>query len=155
MSAPASRWDRWLALSPLQRGALLQAWCLMPLAWLGLRRWGLPRLHAWLQADPPARVAPNAAALALARELGEATNIAARHTPFSATCLSRSLLLLWMLRRRGMAGELRIGVRLQAGTLTAHAWVEYAGQPVNDRPDVAQQYAPFHDLHQALAFDAA
>ena len=73
-------------------------------------------------------------------------NIATRHTPFRATCLSRSLLLGWLLRRRGVASDLRIGVRLTNGVLDAHAWVECSGVPVNDRPDIAAQFALFCDL---------
>jgi hypothetical protein len=45
----ASRLARWRAFSPAQRLAFVQAWCLLPLVWLGLRVWKLPRLHAWLQ----------------------------------------------------------------------------------------------------------
>jgi hypothetical protein len=38
---------------------------------------------------------------------------------------------------------LRIGVRLSEGKLDAHAWVEHTGIPINDRPDVSTDFAPF------------
>ena len=42
-----------------------------------------------------------------------------------ATCLTRSITLFSMLRRRGYAIVLRIGVRKgDSGSLDAHAWVE-------------------------------
>lgn len=80
------------------------------------------------------------------QSLAEAVNIAARHTPFPATCLTRSLLLDWLLQRRGVTSDLRIGVRLTEGALDAHAWVEYKGIPVNDLPYVASQFASFGEL---------
>jgi len=152
MSDKPTRLGRWRALSPAQRLAFVQAWCLLPLVWVGLRVWRLPRLHARLAAGTRALATPSATQMAHARAVGDAVNAAARHTPFPATCLSRSLLLVWMLARRGVAGELRLGVQLNSGQLAAHAWVECAGQPVNDRPDVASAYAPFDDLTQALHF---
>lgn len=152
MSELASRLARWRALSPAQRLAFVQAWCLLPLVWLGLRVWKLPELHARLAASTKALPAPSATQVADARALGDAVNAAARHTPFPATCLSRSLVLVWMLGRRGTAASLRIGVQMNSGQMAAHAWVECAGQPVNDRPEVAQAYAPFGELAQALEF---
>jgi len=79
-------------------------------------------------------------------------NLAARHSPFPATCLTRSLLLQWLLLRRGVASQLRIGVRLHSKSLQAHAWVECDGVPVNDSVDIASQFAPFAASLPAAAF---
>lgn len=155
MSALASRLARWRAFSPAQRLAFVQGWCLLPLVWLGLRVWKLPRLHARLTAGTKTLPTPSTTQVADGRALGDAVNAAARHTPFPATCLSRSLVLVWMLGRRGTAAKLRIGVQMNSGQMAAHAWVECAGQPVNDRPEVAQAYAPFDDLAQALEFGSS
>ena len=149
------RWAQFSALSPAQRRALVVAWALLPLCWLGLRFMGLARLQAWLQRRPLAARPRTPGALADPadlRALGEAVNIAARHTPFPATCLTRSLLLGWLLRRRGVASDLRIGVRLTQGVLDAHAWVECGCVPVNDRPDIATQFASFGDIVPLDAF---
>lgn len=81
----------------------------------------------------------------------EAVTRAAYHLPvYRPTCLPQSLVLWHLLRRQGLPAELRIGVRKEGGDFTAHAWVEYAGQVVNDAPDVAQRYAPV-DLPASLA----
>jgi hypothetical protein len=53
------------------------------------------------------------------------------------------LTLWWLLRRRGIDGELRIGVRKVAGQFQAHAWLEYCGAVLNDRADVSQRFASF------------
>lgn len=48
-------------------------------------------------------------------------------------CLSRSLALLWLLRRNGHGADLRLGVSLDGGTFAAHAWVELDGRVLNAR----------------------
>jgi hypothetical protein len=68
---------------------------------------------------------------------------AARFLPGHANCLDRSLCLWWLLQRQGWAPDLRIGVRKVEGVLEAHAWVEEAGRPLNDFPDVHLRYAAF------------
>ena len=139
-------------LTAMQKRTLLSAWLWLPLFWLGLRALGLSRFQACLL-KTPARSAPPLA-LPVIQALGEATNIAARHSLFPATCLTRSLLLEWLLRRLNVISELRIGVRLTQGMLDAHAWVECEGAPVNDQPDVSAQYASFGDLIPFKAFQA-
>lgn len=59
--------------------------------------------------------------------IAQAIARASFHSPFRPTCLERSLALLWMLGRRGVAGTLRFGVRKSGGTFEAHAWVESQG----------------------------
>jgi hypothetical protein len=53
---------------------------------------------------------------------------AGRCTPGTATCLRKSLVLSWLLARRGISTTFRIGVARQEGTLRAHAWLERHGQ---------------------------
>ena len=155
MKATPSRLAQWRALSAAQRRTLLQAWLLLPVFWLGLHTLGLPRLQAKLAAKPLPQREPDRPPLPLAdvQALGEAVNKAARHTPFHTTCLSRSLVLVWLLRRRGVASDLRIGVRLVDGALDAHAWVECEGVPVNDLADIAQTFASFGDIVPLTAFN--
>lgn len=145
------RLTRWRALSFADQRTLLAAAAWMPLFWYCLRVWGLPRFQARLERSKVA--AAKDMSLADIRALGELVNIAARHTLGPRTCLTRSLLLGWLLRRRGVASNLRIGVRLTNGALDAHAWVECEGIPVNDRPDVGTQFASFGDLVPLAAFD--
>lgn len=148
-----SFWDKLLDLSQLQRRTLLAAWLWLPVFWLALRVLGLARFHSSLKRRPTSATAlmPTSAIKAL----GEAVNIAARHTPFPATCLTRSLLFGWLLRKRGMDSDLRIGVRLTHGLLEAHAWVECGGVPVNDQEWVAIEFACFGNLIPLDAFDPA
>ena len=141
-------------LTAMQKRTLLAAWIWLPFFWLGLRVLGLPRLQALLESRPLAAQPESVLILSEIQALGEAVNIAARHSPFPATCLTRSLMLSWLLRRRGVESHLRIGVRLTQGALDAHAWVECEGVPVNDNPDVNAQFASFGDLIPLAAFQA-
>lgn len=131
---------------------LLVAMLWQPLFWLGLRVLGLRRFQILLQRGRP----PIARGLSFDEIVNIAVlvNVAVRQLPFTATCLTRSLLLVWMLRRRGVATQLRIGVRLTQGALDAHAWVEYTGIPVNDDPDVGEQFVPFTEVLPPATFQS-
>lgn len=124
-----------------EKKVLLASLVLLPSFWLGLRLAGLQRFQAWLDRSPVARRAPLSQADAAA--LGLAVNRAANHVPGPATCLTRSLLLRWLLRCYGTNSDLRIGVRFEVGKLTAHAWVEKDSIPLNEGPEVVARFAAF------------
>ena len=142
-------------LSRTQQRTMVAAWLWLPLFWIGLRTFGFDRFQSRLQRKPITARQPSSMQQNDVLALAEAVNIAARHTPFHATCLTRSLLACWLIRRRGVSSELRIGVNLSSGTLKAHAWVEYAGQPVNDRADIADEFRPFASPPAETAFIAS
>ena len=133
--------SRYQSLSRQQKNVLWASLFFLPLFWLGLRFFGLQRFQGWLDrssvADRPPLNADQAATI------GAAVNIAATHAPGPVTCLTRSLLLRSFLRRLGTDSELRVGVQFAGGEFAAHAWVEVAGQPINDAPDIATRYAAF------------
>jgi hypothetical protein len=148
----AEKLARYRALPRAQRRILHHAALLLPLASLGLHLAGLRRMQAWAQRSrTPIR---DDFPLEEAAAFGALVNIAARHVPWPATCLTRSLVLVRMLRGRGAAARLCIGVRLVDGALDAHAWVELEGVPVNDAPDVAEKFAPFGDMPAPAQFHA-
>jgi transglutaminase superfamily protein len=64
--------------------------------------------------------------------------------PGRARCLEQSLTLFLLLRRRGIAADLRIGV--QPYPFSAHAWVELKGVPLSERPETIQQFVPIQDF---------
>lgn len=76
------------------------------------------------------RPAPAAAErLSEARRLGRAVARTLALAPGDTRCLVRSLVLVRLLSRRGLAAQLVIGARPRPEFL-AHAWVEYRGEPV-------------------------
>ena len=126
-----------LALAGAERRAFFEAWAWTWASLLALHTLGLTRtLRLWPRA-------PQAGANAGLPRAARWIRIAARNAPGADTCLVRSLALLGLLRRSGIAAELRIGVGATQPRLAAHAWVEVNGVPVNDAPDVAMRYAPF------------
>ena len=129
------------SLSWPEHRVLLHALMLLPLFWVGLRVLGLSRLHSWVARAPVAAGTPRLDVEPAA--VGALINSAGNVVPFPSTCLTRSLLLSWLLHRRGVRSEVRIGVRTIDGRLDAHAWVECDGRPVNDAQDVAACFAAF------------
>ena len=143
--------SRFLALSPSERRAFLAAMVVLPLFWIGLRIVGLKRLQARLQRKPLRH--PAALTADELSRLGALVNSAAHHALGPANCLTRSLYLWWLLQRRSIDSQLRIGVRLTDGALEGHAWVEHAGVPINDRLDVSANFTPFSEPFSPRLFN--
>lgn len=55
-------------------------------------------------------------------------------------CLSQSLALQFILRRRSIASELVVGTYIKEGVLFAHAWLERENEVLNDHPYIVSQY---------------
>jgi hypothetical protein len=104
----------------------------------------LLRIAGWRGVQRRVRLAnPNGGSASAAR-LAVLFRAVARRLP--VRCLSRSLALRWLLARHGYASELRIGVRRSGAELAAHAWVEHAGEVLNDAADVRSDYATLEPL---------
>ncbi len=134
-----------LRLSGGERRELARAWFELPAVSIALRILPLRRLLA------PPRQRPGAARRRLddgpaaAREAARLVRAAARFSPLPSSCLTRSIVLWRLLRRRGVGAEIRIGVSREASALAAHAWIEVDGEPVSDAADVSARYAAFAD----------
>jgi Transglutaminase-like superfamily len=134
-------WRGFWRLNGYARSIALEAAAALTATWIGLRLMGFRRWQAvlsWFAPIPATR--SNSAALAAAREIARLEQAAARRLFFRANCLQQSLALWWLLRRRGISADLRIGARKEAGRFEAHAWVELDGTILND---VAAELAPF------------
>lgn len=107
-----------------------------------LRRWVESALRGW----PGTEVH-----IPEAQRLARITDAAARRLPLTTRCLQRALTLVWLLRRRGVGGRLRIGVRRTEQGIDAHAWVEVAGSVVNDSPHHCSQFVVLEALEQEPA----
>lgn len=137
------RWHKWWALSSHEQGRLVQAMLLLPLLHLALGMLGLRRLQRLLAWLTPAKLQSAAQVDQQVAQLARIVNLAAQHGPYRATCLRRSLLLWWWLRRSGIASDLRIGVQRTNQHFAAHAWVEIDGYAINDGEDVGERFAAF------------
>jgi hypothetical protein len=141
--------SKFLALSPGQRWLLVQTLFLLPLTAAALRLLSFRRVSATLASLSPraGRKAPDDGpeTLSQVRTTARMVNLAARHGFFNASCLHRAMILWWLLRRQGIASDLRFGVRKKVGEVQAHAWVEYGGNPLDDEQNLRQHYVTFEE----------
>jgi Transglutaminase-like superfamily len=151
-------WRTWRGLTVAERRTLAAAWLLLPVIGAGLRLFGFSRLRGALGrwSALPATGGPARGARS-AEEMARLVEAAARLGPYRAACLVRALVLWWLLRRRGIPADLRIGVRLAddrqspvidrlSSRLQAHAWVEFDGVGLSDSADPAERFAAFDRL---------
>jgi hypothetical protein len=141
-----NKWQRFRKLPAAERGILLQALVLLPLTaaalrTIGFRRWKLFLTKFTAQKNLNAPVTPES--LQSARRYGRMVKSAADEGVVHGKCLEQSLVLWWLLLRKHILAELRIGARQSDKGFEAHAWVEVQGNIVNDSNDVLSDYAPF------------
>jgi len=78
--------------------------------------------------------------LRLAIELHELVRLAARLHFFRAECLPRSIVLVDLLKRRGISASTMIGVSKQGTQLASHAWAEVNGIAVVEPESLEQNF---------------
>jgi hypothetical protein len=129
-------WQKFSRLSGHERGVALQAAGGLLATWLGLRLAGFRRWKSVL-----AHLAPSANTTARQQDPSQRNSAeviarlvaaAARNVFFGTNCLEQSLVLWWLLRRRGISALLRIGARKEFNRFEAHAWVEVDGAALDN-----------------------
>ncbi len=125
------RLRRFFALSANERGMLLAALGGLPLVAAGTRLFGYRRMRTLLGRAHARSLSRSKSSGREAERVARMVTLAAIHGPVRGTCLSRALLLWRMLVRRGIAAEIRFGVRAGAA-VEAHAWVEQDGRSLDD-----------------------
>jgi hypothetical protein len=82
--------------------------------------------------------------------LASAVNRATRYGLFRPLCLTRAVALSHLLEAHGIAGHsIRIGVRRDGGSFTAHAWVELGNRVLGDSIANTISYAPLAQVSVA------
>jgi hypothetical protein len=118
------------------RGWIVPAYLILVAVDIGLRLLGFGKVYRLLDHLPSGR---RRADTARADRIAAAVDRAASMYFTHAWCLQHSLVTLILLRARGWPARLVLGVRRMP--FTAHAWVELAGQVVNDDPRVRRRFA--------------
>jgi hypothetical protein len=122
---------RFLALPAREQGCALEAGlsllAVRLVFWLLPFRYALQFLRIARGKSPTSRVCASTAA-----EISQAIVRGARHVPFRAVCLQQAFAALLMLRRRGLAGRVHVGLARNNGAeaLKAHAWCLCGDVPV-------------------------
>ncbi len=112
--------------------------------WLGLRLFGYSRwknvLTRFSQKSRPAILTFEQAQL-----LANLSTATARRFLLRTNCLEQSLVIWFLLRRRGIPATLRFGGRKEHDRFAAHAWVEWQNIVLNDEGGVHAEFAPFEE----------
>jgi hypothetical protein len=140
-------WVRFCNLSGGARGDFFRALLFLPIVvvWLRLSTFRSVQqaLEKWHIDTTMTNQRDDTRTLAESQSASRMLDAASRRGIVRGNCLSRSIALWWLLRRRGIPAQLRIGARKIGNQLEAHAWVEVAGRAINDSDDVNTRYAPF------------
>lgn len=127
-----------------ERFLLVRLFFLLPSAWLALKIFGFNRARRMAERKLQAGLIElDPVAMKRVQRQAQLTSIASRHGIYKANCLHQSLALCWLLRRQGMAAQIRIGVRPNMQPFQAHAWVELDGIPLGQQVD---EYKAFDRL---------
>lgn len=137
------RWKRFRRLSAFERGVLLEATAGLLATWAGLRLIGFRRWERVLGVFTPSANTAGPAPVQESVSVARIQAIAARNLFFRSNCLEQSLVLWWLLQRRGINAALRIGARKDSERFEAHAWVELGSQVLNDASAEHRHFVPF------------
>jgi hypothetical protein len=151
-------WRKFWRKSGYERRIALEAAAALMATWVGLRVAGYRRWRNLLARFTPAgnqqpalRDSTDSKAIENnARVIARMEESAARHLPFESNCLEQSLTLWWLLRRRGIPADLRIGVRKDSGSFEAHAWVEVNGAVLSEAGNQHTHFVPLEGTVPSL-----
>lgn len=76
----------------------------------------------------------------IATQLHESVRMAARCLPFKAECLPKSIVLVDMLRKRGIAAELKLGVGREQNGIKSHAWVSVSNKNISEPDELGKEF---------------
>lgn len=77
---------------------------------------------------------------------------ASRNHLYRLTCLRQSLVMQWMLARRHIPTNLRIGVKKENNKFSAHAWLEYEGKKVGNRRNKLERFTTLYDSEETIHY---
>ena len=145
-----SKWARLRSLKRSQWSVILLSPFVLSQTWLDLWRHGYRKTLDRINSQS-GRSIPREQQTGLAKDTAYALAISFKYGPWKPRCLTRSLTLARLLKRRGVPFVIRIGLPhgMTAGPGTdpegfsAHAWVEHDGIVLNDRDDVATRHSAF------------
>ena len=133
------RLKRVLKLSPDELAILAQAAICMPIVRLALRFISVARLNAMATRSRRQLFRVDAKP----KDLARLVSIAADHGIYRARCLEKSLVLRWLLARRGIDGQVVFGACKAEDAMQAHAWIEVNGVPLNEDGGAHLDFARF------------
>ena len=135
--------QRYRTLDPESRRIFWRALILLPMVRASLRLRGYNRTYVSLQKKLHQEVGLPSGSAKEVEKTSRMVRVALRYSPARFTCLEQSLTLWYLLRKQGVATQLRIGVRKMDGKFEAHAWVEHEGVALQQPGEIHRHYAAF------------
>lgn len=139
-------WERLRRFNGLKagaRGIFLRATVLLPLISVSLRMRGFGATQGSLQKLLPSLKQITIDSRGYAEVAARMVRAAVHHGLGRPSCLEESLVLWWLLGRRGIPSQLRIGIKKDSAKFEAHAWVELDGAALNEPETPHDHYAAF------------
>ena len=143
-------WSKLLTLSYREKQLLAASLVVLPINGLALRLLSLSRWRSVLSRLTPAgqgsevrQLRSDSSRFDSVRQTARMVRVAAARGPYRGNCLQQSLTLWWLLSRQKIHSDIRFGARRDGGTFEAHAWVEFEGIALNERPDIHHRFKPF------------
>lgn len=103
---------------------------MIPLVTLMVKVSGIERTARWLTNEVGTNYVPERNNIENAMRLFKTQHKAVKHSLWRGNCLSRSLVLHWLLHKNGVNSEFCLGVRTRP-EFKAHAWITFQGRPLN------------------------
>jgi hypothetical protein len=119
--------------------ALVEAWWMLFGFHLALR-WASYDHLITLTRPLSEEKADSSSILVFAQRLKRLVDLASRLHLLPMTCLVKAFTLRWMLGRRGIPSQLRLGASKTLAEIHAHAWVEINGQTVGESEDITERF---------------
>jgi hypothetical protein len=139
-----NKMKKWRSLSTSQRRLLLFLAVFIPLINFKIRTSGLDRTLSWLKSkslEKSNKYYSTAKSNESIDDIISLVNIGSRYTCFQVTCLRRSVILWWLLYRKGYSATIQIGSMMCESEFHSHAWVMLNGEVLNDSPEVVSKYS--------------
>lgn len=136
---------RFSALERPAQALFLRALMVLPLVGLSLKFRGFEATRSTLRKilSPATRQADSDSLNKQIALTAHMVNAADRHGLVHPSCLVKSLTMWWLLGRKGITSQLRVGIRKESGNFEAHAWVEREGMALNEPEERHHHYAAF------------
>ena len=141
-------WRTFSRLTKAERLVALEAALGLTATWIALRTVGFRRWRRVLESRAIREKTNAPAAEVSVCEIANVVRMeeaAARNLFFDTNCLEQSLVLWWLLQKRGVPADLLIGARKDANHFEAHAWVEFAGAALNSTGESHLHFVPFEE----------
>ena len=136
------RFNQLKSLTLLEWQLLVTSAILLPLTALGLNLFGLKRTQQFMKYVTPStpKTSQGKQEVQDCRMIARMVAVAANHSLYQACCLKKSLVLWWLLKRKGIEANLHIGVQKEGERLSAHSWVEINGNVLTDDENTIQDF---------------